>query len=267
MTTRRIHGRAAMFACATGLVLHMSPAIAGDQHQNSRHRHNRPVDVTFTKWVTTGTFLAGIAGGDVDGRFVGEVLEGQTSVNPEMNPNPEGLAGTDPERRTAPRGSFMQVNADDEDASFTALIRGGQNQVTGVARFTGFVVAGWRSWGRGPGCVPAVSRLAILTVLTRAPRSPRPVSRALFTSDPSRGIDRPATPGPCGCRVAIGQPGGRGCGRRVEKTDSRHQPALSSRSSQTLASRQSRRTVPTETCNASAVSSALRPPKNRISTT
>jgi hypothetical protein len=144
LTTRRIHGRAAMFACATGLLLQMSPAIAGDQHQNRRHRHNRPVDITFTKWVTTGNFLAGIAGGDVDGSFVGEVLEGQTSVNPEVNPNPEGLPGptVNGVRRLE---ALYGVNAEDEDASFVALIRGGQNQVTGVARFTGFVAAGWRS--------------------------------------------------------------------------------------------------------------------------
>ena len=156
LTTRRIHGRAAMFACATGLLLQMSPAIAGDQHQNRRHRHNRPVEVTFTKW-TTGTFLAGIAGGDVDGRFVGELLEGQTSTNPEVNPNPEGLPGptVNGVRRLE---AVYAVNADDEDASFTALIRGGQNQVTGVAQFTGFVVAGFRNWGTGPGCVPAVFR-------------------------------------------------------------------------------------------------------------
>ncbi len=147
LTTRRIHGRAAMFACATGLLLQMSPAIAGDQHQNRRHRHNRPVDITFTKWVTTGNFLAGIAGGDVDGSFVGEVLEGQTSVNPEVNPNPEGLPGptVNGVRRLE---ALYGVNAEDEDASFVALIRGGQNQVTGVARFDGVVLAGWRSGAR-----------------------------------------------------------------------------------------------------------------------
>ena len=112
--------------------------------KTTRDRRRGPVEVTFTKWVTTGTFLAGIAGGDVDGRFVGEVLEGQTSVNPELNPNPEGVPGplVNGVRRLE---ALYQVNAEDEEASFTALIRGGQNQVTGVARFTGFVVAGRRS--------------------------------------------------------------------------------------------------------------------------
>ncbi len=71
------------------------PGMPAPSTKTTRDRRRGPVDVTFTKWVTTGTFLAGIAGGDVDGRFVGEVLEGQTSVNPELNPNPEGLAGTD----------------------------------------------------------------------------------------------------------------------------------------------------------------------------
>jgi len=122
----------------------LSPEAVLADNADRRQRHNRLVDVTFTKWATTGTFLAGIAGGDVDGRFVGEVLEGQTSVNPELNPNPEGLPGplVNGVRRLE---AVYQVNAEDEEASFTALIRGGQNQVTGVAQFTGFVVAGWRT--------------------------------------------------------------------------------------------------------------------------
>jgi len=120
------------------------PGMPAPSTKTTRDRRRGPVDVTFTKWVTTGTFLAGIAGGDVDGRFVGEVLEGQTSVNPELNPNPEGLPG--PTLNGVRRlEAVYAVNADDEDASFTALIRGGQNQVTGVAQFTGFVVAGLRT--------------------------------------------------------------------------------------------------------------------------
>ena len=120
------------------------PGMPAPSTKTTRDRRHGPVEVTFTKWVTTGTFLAGIAGGDVDGRFVGEVLEGQTSVNPELNPNPEGIPGplVNGVRRLE---ALYQVNAEDEEASFTALIRGGQNQVTGVARFTGFVVAGRRS--------------------------------------------------------------------------------------------------------------------------
>ena len=131
---------------AIAVAISPEAVLADNTHQQGHrlHRHNRPVEVTFTKWVTTGTFLAGIAGGDVDGTFVGEVLEGQTSTNPEVNPNPEGLPGptVNGVRRLE---AVYAVNADDEDASFTALIRGGQNQVTGVAQFTGFVVAGFRT--------------------------------------------------------------------------------------------------------------------------
>jgi hypothetical protein len=159
-----VHSRVNLFLIAAVLLLQLSPGLATGQPEapqatipgspspgmpaasaeTRRDRRRGPVEVTFTKWVTTGTFLAGITGGDVDGRFVGEVLEGQTSVNPELNPNPEGLPGptVNGVRRLE---AVYAVNADDEYASFTALIRGGQNQVTGVAQFTGFVVAGWRT--------------------------------------------------------------------------------------------------------------------------
>ena len=157
--------RVSPFLIAAALVLQLSPALVAGQAQQSIIQGSRPVEVTFTKWVTTGTLLAGITGGDSDGTFVGEVLEGQTSVNPELNPNPEGLPGplVNGVRRLE---ALYQVNAEDEEASFTALIRGGQNQVTGVARFTGFVVAGRRSgaqvrveyqryWAGDPHCLEA----------------------------------------------------------------------------------------------------------------
>jgi hypothetical protein len=136
--------RVSPFLIAVTLLLQLSPGLAAGQPNAQQATSQEPIEVTFTKWGTTGTFLAGIAGGDVDGRFVGEVLEGQTSVHPEVNPNPEGVPGplVNGVRRLE---AIYQVNAEHEEASFTALIRGGQNQVTGVARFTGFVVAGRRS--------------------------------------------------------------------------------------------------------------------------
>lgn len=156
-----VQTRVSPFLIAVVLLLQLSPALAQKatiqgsrfpgmpvpSKEKPKDRGHGPIEVTFTKWVTTGTFLAGIAGGDVDGRFVGEILEGQTSVNPELNPNPEGLPGplVNGVRRLE---AVYQVNAENEKASFTALIRGGQNQVTGVARFTGFVVAGRRSGAR-----------------------------------------------------------------------------------------------------------------------
>jgi hypothetical protein len=42
----------------------------------------RPVNLTFTKWVTIGPgtpILQGFVGGDVDGKFAGQVLVNQTT--------------------------------------------------------------------------------------------------------------------------------------------------------------------------------------------
>ncbi len=159
-----VPSRVSLAVVAAVLLLQLSPGLAAGQ-PDAQATSQEPLEVTFTKWGTTGTFLAGIAGGDVGGRFVGEVLEGQTSVHPEVNPNPEGVPGplVNGVRRLE---ALYQVNAEDEEASFTALIRGGQNQVTGVARFTGFVVAGRRSgapvrveyqryWAGDPHCLAA----------------------------------------------------------------------------------------------------------------
>ena len=159
-----VPSRVGLAVVAAVLLLQLSPGLTAGQ-PDAQATSQEPVEVTFTKWGTTGAFLEGIAGGDVAGRFVGEVLEGQTSVNPEVNPNPEGLPGplVNGVRRLE---ALYQVNAEDEEASFTALIRGGQNQVTGVARFTGFVVAGRRSgaqvrvdyqryWAGDPHCLDA----------------------------------------------------------------------------------------------------------------
>ena len=138
-----VPSRVSLAVVAAVLLLQLSLGLAAGQ-PDARATSQEPLEVTFTKWGTTGTFLAGIAGGDVDGRFVGEVFEGQTSVHPELNPNPEGLPGplVNGVRRLE---ALYQVNAEDEEESFTAHIRGAQNQVTGVARFTGVVVAGRRS--------------------------------------------------------------------------------------------------------------------------
>ena len=138
-----VPSRVSLAVVAAVLLLQLSPGLAAGQ-PDAQATSQEPLEVTFTKWGTTGTFLAGTTGGDIAGTFVGEVLEGQTSVNPELNPNPEGVAGplVNGVRRLE---ALYQVNAENEEASFTALIRGGQNQVTGVAQFTGFVAAGWRT--------------------------------------------------------------------------------------------------------------------------
>ena len=74
--------------------------------------------------------MAGYWGGDPANAYVGEVLERQVSVNPAMT-------------------SIIRLEAVYEiqngDHSFTALIRGGTNNVTGAAQLDGIVLAGWRT--------------------------------------------------------------------------------------------------------------------------
>jgi hypothetical protein len=149
MRTTPRHTALAILACTVAL-LQISPAAAGDQRESKRSHRNGPVDVAFTKWNISPVVLSGAAGGGGAGTFTGEVLENQHSSNPLVNPNPDPLVD--------PLNPFLNgilrlealysVVADDERESFTALIRGGQDQVTGVARFDGIILAGWRSGSR-----------------------------------------------------------------------------------------------------------------------
>lgn len=89
--------------------------------------HARPVEVTFTKWVTAFPDMAGFTGGDVDGTFEGEVLQ----------------------RTPLDNGVIVQLNAryrviDPTGLrSFTAIIQGTQNNQTRSAVLNGVVTEGW----------------------------------------------------------------------------------------------------------------------------
>ena len=43
--------------------------------------HRGHVNLTFTKWVTTSPLMEGFTGGDIPGKFVGEVLQRQVSLD------------------------------------------------------------------------------------------------------------------------------------------------------------------------------------------
>ncbi len=105
------------------LLLQVAPAIAGDQLDG-----NRPVELAFTKWVTAFPLMEGVVEGDR--AFVGEVLQRQVSVNPNLN----GIIRLE---------AIYEVQ--DGDRSFTALIRGGTDALTGAAILNGVVLAGWRT--------------------------------------------------------------------------------------------------------------------------
>jgi hypothetical protein len=125
MTTVPVRSRLACFAAALALLVLSAPVIAGGQNDP-----NRPVEVTFTKWVTTSPLMEGFWGGETTNKYVGEILQRQVSVNPALN-------------------SIIRLEAIYEiqngDQSFTALIRGGTNNLTGAALLDGVVIAGWRT--------------------------------------------------------------------------------------------------------------------------
>jgi hypothetical protein len=125
MRTVRSHSRLAGFVGAMVLLFLFAPAMAAKPDDQ-----NRPVEVPFTKWVTTYPLMEGYWGGDLANKYVGEVLQRQVSVNPAM-------------------ASIVRLEAVYEiqngDHSFTALIRGGANNVTGAAQLDGVVLAGWRT--------------------------------------------------------------------------------------------------------------------------
>ena len=140
MTIFRVRTRVVCFVGAMALLFLFAPVMAGS-HDN----RNRPVEVTFTKWVVphlppapppapqpAGALLAGVTGGDIAGTFVGEVLWRPDEPEPACD---EGLE------------AMYEVIAADEDKSFSALIRGGQNQA-GAAQFDGVILAGWRTGAR-----------------------------------------------------------------------------------------------------------------------
>jgi len=87
----------------------------------------RPVEVTFTKWITAYPAMAGRTGGAVEGTFEGEVLR-RTPFDNGVIVELEARYGV-----IDPAGLH----------SFTAIIQGKQNNQTGTAELNGVVTDGW----------------------------------------------------------------------------------------------------------------------------
>ncbi len=145
MKINRRHIRIAAFSIAIALLLQIAPVSA-----ERKHDPNKPVEVTFTKWVTERVLvgdgfgfqiqegrshMAGTTRGAVPGgTFVGEVLQRQPSSNPNLK---AGIARLE---------AIYEVHNRKGDHVFTALIRGGQHAATGAVAFLdGVVLAGWRT--------------------------------------------------------------------------------------------------------------------------
>jgi hypothetical protein len=132
------------------LVLRVSPALAGGPPApqaavasgshfagfpvpataEGKKEDDRRVEVTFTKWITTFPLMEGVVGGAVSGVFAGEVLNATTTTNPSIT----SITGLE-------AGYEIQAGR----RSFTALIRGGQNNVKGTAVLDGVILDGWRT--------------------------------------------------------------------------------------------------------------------------
>lgn len=99
-------------------------SVAGAQTQDNG---GAPVEVTFTKWVTTFPTLAGVTGGDVAGTLGGAVLSRDAFDN----------------------GVIVQLEAQysitgtNPAHSFVAHIEGKQNNETHQAVLNGTVISGW----------------------------------------------------------------------------------------------------------------------------
>ena len=123
MRTMPIHRQVSAVVAAIVLFL-ISPVLVASQPDN-----NRPIQISFTKWVPAFPIMEGFTDGDVVGVYAGEVLQRQESVNPNLN----GIVRLE---------AIYEVQAGDR--TFTALIRGGADALTGKAILDGVVLAGWR---------------------------------------------------------------------------------------------------------------------------
>ena len=171
MKTIGIQSRVVSLAIA--ILLLLPPVLTGAQGSRfpglpapsteTRNKHRRPVEVTFTKWVTTSPLMEGRTGGDAPGEFVGEVLERQVTQRLAEECFAPPICG-----RVIKLEAMYEVQAGKH--SFTALIRGGTSGDTGAAQLDGVILFGWRTGSRvhvefqtytplpvGPGCPAALA--------------------------------------------------------------------------------------------------------------
>lgn len=146
MKTIRIQSPVSAFVSAIVILFQIAPVLAGSgaepiqgsrvpgmpvaAHEKARNDQRRPVDITFTKWMAGYPVMAGFVGGDVIGDFTGEVLQYQESLN----------------HRIIRLEAMYEVQAGKR--SFTALLRGGQNNEAGTAILDGVILGGWRTGAR-----------------------------------------------------------------------------------------------------------------------
>jgi hypothetical protein len=130
----------AAFATVLASSFVFAASVLASPAAESRANGQRVV-LTFTKWLTitpadTNPIMEGFVGGDVVGKFAGQVLFDQTTdLVAKLGP----LAGGDIERIEA----VYEVQAGDR--SFQAFVQGGENSQTHKALLEGVILGGWHT--------------------------------------------------------------------------------------------------------------------------
>jgi hypothetical protein len=172
MSTTHTRRRVSSLVGAIVMLLPVSVAVAAGEDRN------RPIEVTFTKWVTTFPLMEGYWGDDPANEFVGEIFQRQVSQRQADNcflPAPN--CG-----RIIRLEALYEIHAGDH--SFTALIRGGTSGDTGAAVLDGTILFGWRVGapvhvefqtipGTTGGCAGAPAGLTCFQGTIRVGRAPR----------------------------------------------------------------------------------------------
>jgi hypothetical protein len=128
MNTRLTPILTASSVIALALLLQAAPVQASGA---SDGRDGGAIVVTFTKWlIDGGPLMEGVVGGDVAGAFAGEVLAGHTTAD----------------KRVTLLDAVYEAQAGRR--SFTALLRGGEDDEKGTAILDGVVLAGWHTGAR-----------------------------------------------------------------------------------------------------------------------
>lgn len=143
-------------AAVMTVLLPMSAVIAAGQGDTDHVNQlgDRPVTVSFTKWrvnvpadPTQPPFqFDGVARGPVAGTFVAEVLQRQSTGFTKFR-NPLTRLEAVYEVQTEACVATPAICGVDDDHSFTALIRGGQD-LAASGRLDGVILAGWRTGAR-----------------------------------------------------------------------------------------------------------------------
>ena len=188
MSTTRAPRRVTWLVRAIVMLLPVFPAAV--VMAEGKGDPNRPIEVTFTKWrtavlppsgVQTRSLFKGIVDGDLGtGDFVAEVLGRQAST-PCADTVPPCTSDIPVTASIAALHAIYEVQVGEH--SFTALIQGGTNVVTGAALLDGVILAGWRTGAKvqvefqtipgTTGCVGAPLGLTCFQGTIRVGRVPR----------------------------------------------------------------------------------------------